>query len=91
MAYLYLHLAVLSQLLGGPAQWDSFVALARSPLFLVLDVILLVGVLIHGLNGLRLTLLGLGRGLRWQKPLFWASMALATALTAWGAWAMFGR
>ncbi len=89
--YLYLHLAVLNQLRDGPEQWDAFVALARSPLFLALDVILLAGVLIHGLNGLRLTLLGFGRGLRWQKQLVWAGLTLTVALTAWGAWAMFGR
>ena len=53
--YLYLHLAVLSKLRGGPESWDSFLALVRSPWFLLLDGILLLGVLIHGLNGLRLT------------------------------------
>jgi succinate dehydrogenase / fumarate reductase cytochrome b subunit len=89
--YLYLHLAVLNQLRGGPGRWDAFVALARSPLFLALDVILLGGVLIHGLNGLRLTLLGFGRGLRWQKQLFWVSLTLSVVLTGWGAVAMFRR
>lgn len=91
VVYLYLHLAVLNQLRGGPGHWDAFVVLARSPLFLALDVILLGGVLIHALNGLRLTLLGFGRGLRWQQQLWWASLTLAVALTAWGAWAMLGR
>jgi len=89
--YLYLHLAVLNQLRGGPGRWDAFVALARSPLFLALDVILLGGVLIHGLNGLRLTLLGFGRGLRWQKQLFWVSLTLSVVLMGWGAVAMFRR
>jgi len=49
--YLYLHLAVLSMLLRGPGAWDAFVSLARTPYFLTLDVILLAGILIHGLNG----------------------------------------
>lgn len=89
--YLYLHLAVLNQLRAGPQQGDSFVALARSPLFLALDVILLAGVLIHGLNGLRLTLLGFGHGLRWQRVLFWISLIFSVALAVWGALAMFGR
>ena len=91
VAYLFLHLAVLNQLRAGPEQLDAFVALARSPLFLSLDMILLGGVLIHGLNGLRLTLLGFGHGLRWHKRLFWISLALAVSLTGWGAVAMFGR
>ena len=41
--YLFLHLAVLSLLLRGPEGWDSFVRIARSPLFLTLDVVLLFG------------------------------------------------
>jgi succinate dehydrogenase / fumarate reductase cytochrome b subunit len=89
--YLYLHLAVLNQLRAGPDQWNAFVALARSPLFTLLDVILLGSVLIHGLNGLRLTVIGFGRGLQWQKQLLWICVIFAVALTAWGALAMFGR
>ena len=82
--YLFLHLAVLSKLRGGPASWDSFLALVRSPLFLVMDGILLLGVLIHGLNGLRLTLIGLNIGLRWQKASFWAILGLSLLLALWG-------
>jgi len=82
--YLFLHLGVLNRLRGGPGNWDGFIALVRSPLFLVLDGILLLGVLLHGLNGLRLTLIGLNRGLRWQKSSFWAILGLSILLTLWG-------
>lgn len=85
VVYLYLHLSVLGLLRAGPSQWDAFVRLAKSPLFIALDVLLLGGWLLHGLNGLRLSLLGTGRGLRWQKQMFWAAVLLALALTAWGA------
>ena len=87
--YLYLHLVVLSRLRGGPASWDSFLALVRSPLFLVLDGVLLLGALIHGLNGLRLTLIGLNIGLRWQKSSFWAILGLALLITLWGTARLF--
>ena len=87
--YLFLHLAVLSRLRGGPESWDSFLALVRSPLFLILDGILLLGALIHGLNGLRLTLIGLNIGLRWQKASFWAILGLALLLTLWGTARLF--
>ena len=70
VVYLYLHLGVLSMLLRGQSAWDSFVALARSPFYLALDVILLAGILIHGLNGLRLALTGFGFGVGAQKTLF---------------------
>lgn len=82
--YLFLHLAVLSKLGGGPESWDSFLALVRSPLIMILDGILLLGVLFHGLNGLRLTLIGLNLGLRWQKASFWVILVLSIALAVWG-------
>jgi len=70
VVYLYLHLGVLSLLSRGPTSWDSFVSLARSPSFLTLDVILLAGFLIHGLNGLRVALTGFNIGVKQQKVLF---------------------
>jgi succinate dehydrogenase cytochrome b subunit len=74
--YLYLHLGVLSMLLRGQSAWDSFVALARSPFYLTLDVILLAGILIHGLNGLRLAFTGLGFSVGAQKALFIVLMVI---------------
>jgi succinate dehydrogenase / fumarate reductase cytochrome b subunit len=88
VAYLYLHLLLLNKLRQGPAAWDGFVQVMRSPLVLVLDGILLFGILIHGLNGLRLTLIGFGTFLRWQRVLFWFNLALAIVLTIWGLLAM---
>jgi succinate dehydrogenase / fumarate reductase cytochrome b subunit len=70
VAYLYLHLGVLSLLIRGQSAWDSFVAVARSPFVLTLDVILLAGILIHGLNGLRLAITGFGFSVVTQKALF---------------------
>src|SRR5690606_4893252 len=65
--YLFLHLAVLSLLLRGPDGWDSFVAIAKSPLFLTLDVILLFGVVYHMFNGIRVALVGMGVANRQQR------------------------
>src|SRR5437763_15704306 len=70
VVYLYLHLAVLSLLTHEPGSWNAFVSLARSPYFLTLDVVLLAGILIHGLNGLRVALTGFGVGVKAQKGLF---------------------
>lgn len=75
--YLYLHLGVLSLLARGPSAWDAFIAVALSPLFLALDVILIAGVLIHGLNGIRLVLLGLGVVTGRQRALFVILMGIA--------------
>jgi succinate dehydrogenase / fumarate reductase cytochrome b subunit len=77
VVYLYLHLVILSQLLGGPGSWNAFVALARSPFFLTLDVVLIAGILIHGLNGLRIALTGFGIGVKAHKILFGIVMFIA--------------
>lgn len=76
--YLYLHLAVLSILLGGPSSWDGFVSVALSPAFLFMDVVLIFGLLAHGLNGVRVALVGFGLVVDRQK-------ALAVAFAVFGA------
>jgi succinate dehydrogenase / fumarate reductase, cytochrome b subunit len=78
--YLYLHLAVLSQLLRGPSAWHGFLKLATAPAFLGLDIILIVGLLFHGLNGLRLALVGTGIAPNAHKALFWSFMVFGAIL-----------
>ncbi len=90
VVYLYLHLAVLSLLLRGPHSWDSFVSLVRAPYFLALDVILLAGILIHGLNGLRVTLTGFDVGVKVQKALFGVLMLVAVVALGAAALMIFG-
>lgn len=80
VVYLFFHLAVLSLLLQGPESWDAFVALARSPLFLLLDVVLIFGLLYHALNGIRVALLGFGVGIHAQRTMFWMLMGLTAVL-----------
>src|SRR5690606_35210990 len=83
--YLFLHLAVLSLLLRGPDGWDSFVAIAKSPLFLTLDVILLFGVVYHMFNGIRVALVGMGVANRQQRGLFYGLVGIALVLFVIGA------
>jgi succinate dehydrogenase / fumarate reductase cytochrome b subunit len=89
--YLFIHLAVLAQLTQGPAAWDSFLATVRSPFFLSLDVVLLAGLLLHGLNGIRVTLNGLGLGLPSQKTWFVGLMVVALLALAAGAVGIFSQ
>ena len=78
--YLLLHMVALSQLLGGEAGWDRFIDLTTSPVFLTLDVILLAGIIGHGLNGLRVALVGSGLLVKWQRQLFYVLMTIAVVL-----------
>ena len=60
VVYLYLHLVILSTLLRGPEAWDGLVELFRRPVFLAFDLLLVAGLASHGLNGLRVALVGSG-------------------------------
>jgi succinate dehydrogenase / fumarate reductase cytochrome b subunit len=87
--YLYLHLAVLSQLLGGEDAWNGFLELATTPLFLGLDVVLVFGLLVHGLNGTRLALIGSGFVPNRQKAMFWSLMGFGAIVLAYSALHIF--
>ncbi len=89
--YLFLHLVILSQLAVGPAQWDSFVALAKSPAFLRLDIVLIVGILAHGLNGIRLSLIGFGIGVPGHKLMLWLAVILTVVFSVISALAIFAE
>lgn len=79
--YLVLHLIVLNNLTQGPQAYDDFVAFAQLPIIKLGEILLIAAVVLHGLNGLRLTLLALGVGLRHQKFIFALSF-LITILVA---------
>lgn len=76
LLYLFLHLGVLSMLAVGPSAWDGFVSTALTPAFLLLDVVLIFGMLFHGLNGIRVTLVGFGLIVDRQKAMFVTLMIL---------------
>ncbi len=84
--YLYLHLVVLSQLAVGPAAWDSLLKnVFLNPVFLMLDVVLLAGLLIHGLNGIRLALVGFGLVVDRQRALLLAFGVIGAVVLIIGA------
>ena len=89
--YLMLHLVILSQLAMGPSAWDSFVAMAKSPAFLLLDVVLIIGILAHGLNGIRLSLIGFGVGVPRQKLMLWIGLVLTIVFSILSALAIFSE
>jgi len=90
VAYLFMHLAILSLLVQGPNAWDTFVDIALSPPVLVFDVVLLAGMLFHGLNGIRVGLVGMGLVVSRQRALFIAAFVIAGLVTLVGALRIFG-
>jgi succinate dehydrogenase / fumarate reductase cytochrome b subunit len=91
VVYLLLHMVVIGNLLRGPAGWDSLIQTMKSPWVLALDVLLIAGILIHMLNGLRVTIIGLGFGTQSHKGIFWTLMAVALLLLVYSGWLVFTK
>ena len=75
--YLFLHLYMLSKLSQGPEAYNTFIALAKTPLVKAGELLVVSGGLIHGLNGIRVALTSFGIGVTIQRQLFWFFMTLA--------------
>ena len=89
--YQYNHLSGRSLLLRGGEAWNDFLELATTAAFLLLDVLLLFGLLYHGLNGLRVTLVGTGYVPNRQKALWWAGAVIGTLVLGLGAIRILGE
>jgi succinate dehydrogenase / fumarate reductase cytochrome b subunit len=71
LVYLFLHVRTVYALSEGPAAFDRAVGEFRGPVFKLLEIALLGAVILHALNGVRITLIDLGAGLARQRRLFW--------------------
>jgi succinate dehydrogenase / fumarate reductase, cytochrome b subunit len=90
VGYLYLHLGVLYLLTEGAGSWASVLRLFKNHYVLSLESLLILFILVHGLNGLRLALVENGIGVRRQKTWFTAAMAVSAGLYVVVVLAMFG-
>lgn len=78
VAYLYIHLGVLSMLLVGQSSWNTFLSTVSSKGFLSVDLLLIFGLLFHGLNGIRVALVGSGVAVPYQRAIVWVAAAIGT-------------
>lgn len=90
IGYLYLHLGVLYLLTEGSGSWASVLRLFKNHYFLALESLLILFILVHGLNGLRLVLVETGVGVHHQKAWFTTAMAVSAVLYTVVVLAMFG-
>ncbi len=89
--YLFLHLIALGQLAQGPEAYNAFIALAKTPVVKIGEMLVLAAGIIHGLNGIRIVLNSLGVGVRTQKATFLGLMVVALIGIAYFALKMFGE
>ena len=71
LVYLFLHVRTVHELRNGPAAFNAALGTFRSPFFKLLEIALLGTVILHALNGVRITLIDLGIGHTGQRRMFW--------------------
>ncbi len=90
LVYLFLHVHTIRELRNGPAAFNAALATFHSPLFKLLEIALLGTVILHALNGVRITLLDLGAGHSKQRRIFWVyAVGLGAIVFLAGAIPMF--
>lgn len=68
--YLLIHVHTIRDL-QNPDRFDEAMKTFRQPIFKIGEIGLLATVILHALNGIRLTMVDLGIGLNKQRQLFW--------------------
>src|SRR3954452_1871001 len=70
VGYLILHVHTIHDL-QNPETFDAALKMFGTPLFKLGEIALLATVILHALNGIRLTMVDLGVGLSRQRQAFW--------------------
>jgi succinate dehydrogenase / fumarate reductase, cytochrome b subunit len=87
--YLLVHIWDLHAAQRGAAAFDEAMATFRTPFWKVMDLLLLLAVLYHTLNGIRLLLFDSGVGIRHQRTFFWLAFVLTLAIFTFSAVMVF--
>ena len=89
--YLLTHIIIIStaRWTSGGATFNSLMKTFDSAGLVVLDLALVVAVLYHALNGVRIILMDLGIGIQRHKIMFWTAMGIVVVCFAIFAWVGF--
>lgn len=88
--YLFLHLVVLGQLAQGAEAFNGFIALAHSPIIVAAEFIVILAVVLHGFNGLRIAVTSFGYKVGSQKVMLILALLIALGASLVFAIRMFG-
>jgi succinate dehydrogenase / fumarate reductase cytochrome b subunit len=77
--YLLIHVHTIRDL-QNPDRFDEALKMFRRPIFKIGEIGLLATVILHALNGIRLTMVDLGVGLTKQRQMFWYFAVAAGAI-----------
>ncbi|MEW5925180.1 MAG: succinate dehydrogenase, cytochrome b556 subunit [Candidatus Zixiibacteriota bacterium] len=78
--YLLMHTFVLSSAISGPEAFNERMGTVQNPFFAILEVLLIAGVFMHMLNGLRITITDFFNWSRGHKILFWIAAVIFVIL-----------
>ena len=86
--YLFAHIVIISmgQFGAEGETLNSVMTTFEHPIAILLDLLLVVAVLYHALNGVRIVLMDFGVGIKRHKVVFWIAMAIAIVCFAFFAW-----
>lgn len=88
--YLLLHVETVHHLSGGQASFDAAMATFHNPFFRLLEIGLLLVVILHALNGVRIIIIDAGMRSTHHRKLFWGLAVIAgLAIFIAGACPMF--
>jgi succinate dehydrogenase / fumarate reductase cytochrome b subunit len=87
--YLFLHLIVLGQLARGPQAWENFLSIAKNPLVVIGELLVIIGGIYHGLNGIRIGLATFGQSTGQQKQIFYVVIVITILTSAVFAYRLF--
>ena len=82
--YLFLHMWVIGSINQGPEVFDARLATVQTPLFKLMEVLLLAAVVYHGFDGIRLLIIHYFNVTDRRKSLFYAMFAMAAIVTIAG-------
>ena len=79
--YLGCHLGIIFWFGKNSASFTTFLQISKHPGMRILETFFIWAACYHGGNGIRLILMDLGLGIRWQKSLFIVIIMLSLILT----------
>lgn len=88
VVYVFMHLSFLTTASLSHKSFDDLMAVTRSPSFVFMDFLLIVVVIYHAMNGIRVILFDAGIAIRKQKMVFWIMMAIAAVMVIVGFYAL---
>jgi succinate dehydrogenase / fumarate reductase cytochrome b subunit len=77
LLYLLLHVETVHHISGGQASFDRAMATFHNPFFRLLEIGLLLVVILHALNGVRIILIDGGVRSKHHRKLFWGLAVVA--------------